>query len=298
MNRRTAQLKRIVIVLIFVLGVSIGAIPGAAQSRVECSKIESKYLKRAVPYCAMLPASFDQEKSRKFPIIYFLHGLGDNEQSMINAGGWSIYEDLLAKKKVGEFVVAAPYGYQSFYVNSKDGKMQYENFFLREFMPEMEKRYRFKGGRNSRGIMGVSMGGYGALHYAFKYPQKFVAVSTHMAALQDSVDSNVGNSLEGQLLTAVFGNPIDKAYYKANNPLQLARTASVAQLRTMKIYFDCGDRDNYGFNVGAEQLHAILQKRRVPHEWHIYPGGHDWEYVLRHFDASLIWQSRALGLTK
>lgn len=298
MTGRTEGLNavsRILVLAVIALGCSISAF---AVSRVECSRVNSKILKREVPYCAMLPPSYDEQKTRQYPVVYYLHGLGDNEQSVINAGGWNKYEDLLEQGKVGEFLIITPYGYQSFYINSADGKMRYEDFFLREFLPAMQKKYRMKPGRASRGITGISMGGYGALHYAFKYPEMFAAVSTHMAALRETVDANVGSTPEGKLLGDVFGNPINKKYYDTNNPLTLARKKPAAQLRRLKIYFDCGAQDNYGFNVGAEQLHTILQKRGIPHEWHIYPGGHNWDYVLAHFEASMVWQSRALGLTK
>lgn len=246
----------------------------------------------------MLPPSYDTDKTRRYPVVYYLHGLGDNEQSLINAGGWNQYEDQLASKKVGEFLIITPYGFQSFYINSRDGKMRYEDFFLREFLPAMEKKYRLKPGRASRGIMGVSMGGFGALHCALKYPRMFVSVSTHMAALQDNLPSEVGNTPGGKMMGAIFGDPINEAYYKANSPLHLANKVPLSSLRAMKIYFDCGDHDSYGFNVGNEQLNQILQKRGVPHEFHIYPGGHDMQFVLEHFGASLEWHSKAFGLTK
>lgn len=269
-----------------------------AASRVDCSQIQSKVLGRAVPYCTMLPPSYEDDRTRRFPVLYYLHGLGDNEQSLINAGGWNIYDDLLSQKKVGEFLIVTPYGFQSFYVNSRDGKLKYEDFFLREFIPAIEKKYRIKASRTSRGIMGISMGGFGALHYAFKYPQMFASVSTHMAALVDNLPANVGNSPEGKMMGNIFGSPIDSAYYQANNPLTLARRAPPTLLKSMKIYFDCGDRDRYGFYVGSEELSKLLAARGVTNEFHIYPGGHDMAYVLEHFGTSLQWHSRAFGLTK
>jgi S-formylglutathione hydrolase FrmB len=278
--------------------VLITAMTAHAASRVDCSQFPSKVLGRAVPYCVMLPPSYDEQKSQRYPVLYYLHGLGDNEQSLINAGGWSIYEDQLAQKKVGEFLIVTPYEFRSFAINSRGGKMQYEDFFLREFMPAIEKKYRIKPGRGAHGIMGMSMGGYGALHYAFKYPHMFISVSTHMAALRDTLPTNVESVPEGKLLGDIFGKPIDTAYFQANNPLALARKAPLTQLKSMRIYFDCGDDDSYRFDVGAQELHKILQARGVPHEFHIYPGGHDMMYVLQHFAASLQWHSRAFGLTK
>ena len=291
-------MKTLICNLVVVLALVTSAICAQAASRVECSQLQSKILGRTVPYCVMLPPSYDSQKSQRYPVLYYLHGLGDNEQSLINGGGWSIYEDQLAQKKIGEFLIVTPNGFQSFYINSRDGKVRYEDFFLREFMPAIEKKYRIKAGSSSQGIMGVSMGGYGALHYTFKYPQMFVSVSTHMAALRDSLPRNVDSVPEGALLTNIFGRPINIAYYQANNPLALARKAPLASLKSMKIYFDCGDQDTYGFDVGATELDNVLKTRGVPHEFHIYPGGHDLVYVLQHFAASLQRHSRAFGLTK
>src|SRR5271167_4163411 len=65
-----------------------------AQGRAECSVIKSEILGRPVRYCAFLPDSFDQDKTRQYPVLYYLHGLGDNEQSMLNSGGWDLIEEL------------------------------------------------------------------------------------------------------------------------------------------------------------------------------------------------------------
>ena len=291
-------MRKLITISLLLIALAVLGASAQADSRVDCSQLASKVLRRSVPYCVMLPPSYDTQKIQHYPVLYYLHGLGDNEQSLINAGGWSIYEDQLAQKKVGEFLIVTPYEFRSFAINSLDGHMKYEDFFLHEFMPAIEKKYRIKSGRGSHGIMGISMGGYGALHYALKYPQMFVSVSTHMAALRDSLPKNVEGVPEGKLLADIFGNPIDQAYFQANNPLSLARKAPLPALKGTKIYFDCGSEDSYRFDIGATELHKILQNRGVPHEFHIYPGGHDMTYVLEHFAASLQWHSKAFGLTK
>ena len=79
------------------------------------------------------------------------------------------------------------------------------------------------------------------------------------------------------------------------DPLMLARTANIAGL---KIYFDCGAQDDYGLDSGAQALHNILAARHVPHEFHLYPGGHNWIYFTEHLPASLEFESRAFGLDK
>jgi S-formylglutathione hydrolase FrmB len=264
------------------------------QSRVECSELKSRILARAVPYCAMLPPSYGQDRSRRYPVAYYLHGLGDNEQSLVNLGGWSIYDQLAREKKIGEFLVIAPAAFASFYINSRDGKLRYEDFFMQEFLPAMEKKYRIGTTGGQRGIMGVSMGGYGALHYGFKYPQKFAAVSANMPALIEQLPREPSGEGQERLMGAIFGNPPDRAFYESNSPFHLARTAPVAALRRMTIYFDCGAGDRYGFANGTQAMDQLLTKRGVGHESHIYGGGHDWQFVLEHFGASLEAQSKAL----
>ena len=143
-------------------------------------------------YCAFLPASFDQDKTRRYPVLYFLHGLGDNEQSLLNFGGWDVVSELRSKGKIGDFVILAPGAGHTFYINSENGKVRYEDFLVKEFMPAMEKKYHVEGTRATRGITGVSMGGYGALRLAFKYPDEFAAVSAQMPALITDLPKDIG----------------------------------------------------------------------------------------------------------
>ena len=92
------------------------------EGRAECSVVKSAILARPVRYCAYLPASFDTDKTRRYPVLYYLHGLGDNEQSLLNLGGWDLIEDMRRQGKIGDFVVLAPNGGHTFFLNSADGK--------------------------------------------------------------------------------------------------------------------------------------------------------------------------------
>src|SRR5271165_5907293 len=193
------------------------AVTHAATGRVECNALPSKILARRVPYCIVLPASFDANKTKHFPILYALHGLGDNEQFFPHSGMWNLVEDMQEKGQLKEFLVATPDGGASFYINSKDGKDRYEDFLLQEFFPFVEKRYRVAPGRGHRGIAGISMGGYGALHLAFRHPELFVSVSAHSAALIEKLPAFLGpapNSPRSRVLGAVFGSPPDAAFWE------------------------------------------------------------------------------------
>ena len=269
----------------------------AAEARGECLSMPSRILGRPVPYCVILPPGYGEDANRRYPILYYLHGLGDNQQMFVRSGGFNLVEELWDRHQIGDFILVSPAGYASFFMNSYDGRFRYEDFFLQEFMPFIENRYRVAAGRESRGIGGISMGGYGALRMAFLHPQLFGSVSAHSAALMERIPViSVANSPESgrlQILGNVFGSPPDRSFWDRNNPLNIARTA---ELGRMKIYFDCGLEDNYGFEAGARALHNVLVSRRIPHEFHLYPGGHNWDYFAEHLPESLGFNSEAFRL--
>ena len=267
-----------------------------AQSRVVGDSLPSPLLRGPVRYCVILPPSYDAQKTRKYPVLYFLHGLGDHEDALISSGAWNIAEQQRASGQTGEMILATPDAGASFYINARNGNPRYEDFFMREFVPAIERRYRGMGTRSGRGITGLSMGGYGALHLAFKYPQMFAAVAAQMPALYDELTPALATAVGARLLRSVtaFGSPPSEDFWRQNNPLILAST-NASRLRGLRIYFDCGDRDDYGFDAGARSLDHILSQKGVAHEFHIYPGRHDWTYVAAHFPEVLRLEWQAMG---
>lgn len=273
---------------------------GLAQSRIDCSALDSHILHQKVRYCVALPDGYDKavaSHAKAYPVLYYLHGLGDNEQSLFNSGGWNIVEDLRRQHKIGDFLIVSPAGAQTFYVNSADGRVRYSDFFLREFMPYIEGKYLVRRDRSARGITGLSMGGYGALQFAFAYPQLFSSVSAQSAALMTDSPEELGRAVKagiplGRLLGAIFGNPFDEAHWNANNPFVIARRDK-AGLRRLAIYFNCGDHDGYGFDKGARLLDSELKKERIPHEFHLYPGEHDLPYFLSHLGETMEFHWKA-----
>ena len=265
------------------------------DARGECLSVPSRILGRSVPYCVILPPGYGEDANRRYPVLYYFHGLGDSQQMFVRSGGFNLIDELWDRHEFADFIIVTPAGYASFFMNSQDGRFRYGDFFLQEFMPSIEKRYRIAALRESRGIGGISMGGYGALRMAFLHPQLFGSVSAHSAALMERLPAvAVGNSPESgrlQILGNVFGSPPDRPFWDRNNPLNIARTAELAG---MKIYFDCGSQDDYGFEAGAQALHNVLVSRRIAHEFHLYPGGHNWSYFAGHLPDSLRFHSAAL----
>ena len=196
-------------------------------------------------------------------------------------------------------LIVAPEGGRGFYINSANNSFRYSDFFLQEFMPEIENRYRIRPGRQSRAITGISMGGYGALRFAFAHPGLFSAASAQSAALitqtpQELSAAGQSNGPLGRLLGSAFGQPINPAHWKQNSIFAVART-NPAGLKKLAIYFNCGKADDFGFEDGATALHQQLQAEGVKHEYHLYPGDHSLTYFLSHMGEVMEFHSRVFA---
>jgi S-formylglutathione hydrolase FrmB len=268
-----------------------------SQSRIDCNALQSRILGETVHYCVMLPPGYDTATAghspRRYPVLYFLHGLGDNEQTIFKGGGWDLIQDLRQKGQLSDFLVVTPEGKRSFYINSADGRVRYSDFFIREFIPYIESHYSVRRERSARAISGFSMGGYGALRFAFAYPELFSSVSAQSAALLTEPPNQSG------LLGAVFGNPIDLRHWNQNSAFVLAkRNRTSIRASGLSIYFNCGREDEFGFDKGALELHRQLQAEGIQHEYHVYPGNHGAEYFLAHLGEALLVHSRVFAAAK
>jgi S-formylglutathione hydrolase FrmB len=266
-------------------------------SRVEYKTFQSKLLNREIRYGLYVPASY-ASSTKKYPVLYFLHGLNENEMRWSTRGLTDVKLDkMVADGKIGEFIVAVPFGATSFYTNARNGSAPWEDMIVKEFVPMVESTYRVNATRATRGISGISMGGYGALKIAMKHPDQFGSVSAHSAVLLAHLDDARvrGGRLAmfNAMFDQIYGINQDLTYWDQNNPLMLA--ADTKKLNGLKVYFDCGTEDDYGFHVGTKALDDMLTKAGFPHEAHLYPGRHGWDYAIQHTDASLQFHWKAFS---
>lgn len=261
-------------------------------SRVEYKTFQSKLLNREIRYGLYLPPSYATSATKKYPVLYFLHGLNENEMRWSSRGQTDLKLDkMIADGKIGEFIVAIPFGATSFYTNRRSGTEPWEDMIVNEFVNTIESTYRVNATRATRGISGISMGGYGALKIAMKHPALFGSVSAHspvlLANLADARVQDRRLAMFQGLFDQIYGINQDMTYWDANNPLHLAQDPK--KFDGMKIYFDCGTEDDYGFQAGAKLLDEMLTKAGYSHEGHLYPGNHGWDYAMQHTDASLLF---------
>jgi S-formylglutathione hydrolase FrmB len=275
---------------------SAGATPPTPvpATTLECLPVSSSILRRDVNICVALPADYAASAPTRYPTLYFLHGLFESERSWSERGGLQVLEDLLRQGEIGKFLVVLLDGGKTFYVNSLDGHERYEDFFVQELVPAIDRKYRTIPHPAARGISGTSMGGYGALHLAMSHPDAFGSASAHSAALIPKIPNPVPNEgrwgFYARVLQAPFGSPLNESYFEANNPLTLAERPEA--FSHLKLYFDCGDHDRYGFEEGAQLLHQKLTAKGFPHEFALRPGSHGWSYLTQYLKFSLLFHWR------
>ncbi len=249
------------------------------------AKLSSQALEREINYSVFLPKDYDAEDQQqtRYPTIFFLHGMWEDHQRFYSRGGAPVLDQLVGDGSLPKvvFVCVNDFTRGSFYINGK--KYQVEDMFLEDLVPHIEKTYRCKKGRSHRALLGVSMGGFGALKIAFKHPKVFGVVASHSAAI---LPEDSGKLLEAfpwaaryadRLIVPVFGKPVDTELWAAENPLTLARALEPKQLDGLQIYFDCGDADRYEFDQPNVKLHGVLKQRKIKHDWRLVKGGsHGW----------------------
>jgi len=266
---------------------SLARVP--SRTTLDCSVVSSAILGRDVNVCVDLPGDYNSSGARRYPVLYCLHGLFENERSWGERGGKEILDSLVSSGQLGPFIVVLPDDGRTFYINSFDGRERYEDFFIQELVPAIDKKYRTMLSVAERGVGGTSMGGYGALHLAMRHADVFGSASAQSAALLPSfphplpTDGRWG--FYARVLEEPFGNPLNESWWDANNPLHLAEDPE--RFAHLKLYFDCGDQDRYGFNAGAEALDKILTGKGFAHEYHLRPGGHGWSYLADYMKYAL-----------
>lgn len=249
---------------------------------IEQKTIKSAILKRDVKYTIYLPADYESSE-RSYPVVYLLHGYTDDNTGWLQFGEINRYADKAIEDGIiPPMIIVMPNGDSSWYINSYNGKEDYEDFFIKEFIPSIEKTYRIKSQKRYRGIAGLSMGGYGTLFYSIKYPDMFAAAAPLSAgvfdddALINMPDTNYENVLGPLYGAGLKGKDrLTKAWYD-NSILKMIEVRSAGDLKKVRYWIDCGDDDF--LTKGNCLLHIELTDKKVPHEFRVRDGAHTWTY--------------------
>ena len=219
----------------------------------------SKSAGAEVSYLLYLPPGYETSAGRRYPVLYWLHGLGGDQRR-----GAPIVRDLDVAIRAGRApaMIAVLVNGQptSWYCDSTDGRVPVESVIVRDLVPHVDAAYRTIARREARAIEGSSMGGFGAAHLGFKYPELFGAVSILMGALFTPADPPGG--LDHAVWSA-FGN--DAEYYRSNNPWTLLEQNADALRERTHLRIVVGTVDPlYGLN---QQYHEQMERLGLTHEF-------------------------------
>lgn len=229
---------------------------------------ESPAMKSTVGYSVVLPPSY-AEGSKRYPVVYWLHGGGGNEcSSLFTSHAWS---KLYASRKIQEVILVYPNGFRSGYMDHHDGKVMVETMVIRELIPRIDKRYRTIASRAGRAVHGFSMGASGALKFTIKYPDMFCAAVAYGGGAIDL--ANTTNQFVLDILERNLKS--DRDLVRQNNTYHFLekKHADVRENGT-RFFLICGDKDSW--KESAVTFQAALKAKGIPCRLTLVPdAGHD-----------------------
>lgn len=267
--------KLFIIALTFLSAISLSAQTGKV---LETLKFESKKVAYPVEYSIYLPPDYETS-NRSYPVLYLLHGYSDDETGWIQFGeANSIADRGIANGDFPPCIIVMPDGKVTWYSNSIDGKDPWEDMFVDEFIPFIEKQYRIRSNKEFRAIAGLSMGGNGALLLSMRHPGLFsscVAMSAGTFTDAEVLNGNMYNQFFGTIHGPKPANDVSE-HWKAYSPLHLLDSVDKEKLKSIRFYIDCGD-DDFLYK-GNAALHVKMRDLGIPHEFRVRNGGHEWSY--------------------
>ncbi len=238
--------------------------------------VPSKILKMDRKYAIYLPADYETSQ-RNYPVLYLLHGAGDDQSGWVQFGEVKLIADkAIAEGKCTAMIIVMPDGNtgQRGYFNSPKGDWNYEDFFFQEFIPTIEKTYRVRTEKRYRAIAGLSMGGGGTFMYALHHPELFSAACPLSASTGPISMEEAAARWEKQY-PGISKEDMTK-YFGRHSAIELVKAMPDDQKKAVRWYIDCGD-DDFLYE-GNSLVHIAMRKKEIPHEFRVREGGHTWTY--------------------
>lgn len=273
-------------------------------------------------YAIYLPPSYAPDGARRYPVLYYLHGLSGSETDWLSRGGIDAVADSMIAAGRPEALIVMPDGDDGWYnswtletprsacadtVRTESAErfcvehQRYDDYVARDLVRYIDATYRTRADRAHRGIAGLSMGGYGAVLLALRYPDVFAAAASHSGVLSmtfvgphpftappryaESTDTLRALGGYWPRYLALFGTDI--ATWRDRDPARAAESLVRRGAPVPALHIDCGTDDPFIDQNRA--LHWELSRLGVAHEYREWPGGHSWRYWSRHVGESMAW---------
>jgi len=239
-------------------------------NKVATFQLASKLLERSVSYRVIAPAKYETDRASRYAVIYLLHGLFGHFDNWTDKTGLAEYAAPY------NFIIVTPEGGDGWWTDSATvPDDRYESYIVQELVPEIDKKFRTIADRDHRIVAGLSMGGYGAIKFGLKYPDKFSLVGSFSGALDAPLRLEDNKNLRPSIVS-VFG-PDGSTTRKDNDIFSLLRDASPEAVKNIPyIYMACGTED-FLFQTNRDFDNLLIEKK-VPHEYRVLPGIHEWAF--------------------
>jgi enterochelin esterase-like enzyme len=277
-------MKRAILLVFSVLFAVCNLFAGSGLRIMESLVMPSRILNQDVKFSVCLPPDY-YDANQSFPVVYLLHGLGDDETAWLEYGRISQYaEQGLKNGEIIPMIFIMPQGYRTYYVNDYKGAFLYQDMFVKELVPYIDSTFRTIADKGHRALMGYSMGGFGALVLHLEYPEMFgAAVPLSISIRTDeqymTEDASGWDEQWGRLFGAqgLTGSARITDYYRQNNPFYIIPKVSPSNYNKYHIYIDNGDKEET-LCRSNEELHILMRKLNFPHEFRVRDGGHSFSY--------------------
>ena len=262
--------------LIIVLLICPCLLTAQSSKIMDMLTVKSKILNMDRKFAIYLPPGYETSQ-RSYPVLYLLHGGGDDHTGWVQFGEVQHIADkgILEGKSTAMIIVMPDANTtRRGYFNSVKGDWKYEDFFFQELMPYVEKTYRIKAEKRYRAVSGLSMGGGGTLMYAMHHPELFSAACPLSA-------STGPLTMEDMRKNLIRDNPTLSdtdlsAYYNRHSAVALVNNMPDNTRKSVRWFIDCGD-DDFLYE-GNAMLHVAMRKKEIPHEFRVRNGAHNWTY--------------------
>ena len=233
-------------------------------------------------YAVLLPEDYEKSTGH-YPVVYLLHGFGDNETAWYKYGLIQFYSDRDITQN-GPMIFVMPRAFNSYYVNKYNGSFPVMDVLVSELVPVIDSVFRTVPDAGHRAVMGYSMGGYGAVILPAKNPgvfrtgvsmsMSFRTDSQYVAEPQDVFDYQWGSVFGG---IGKSGNERFTDYFIENSPFHFFSNPENQYLWVLNFFFTCGDEEET-LDVTNDSLHELLVSLDFPHVYRMKHGGHTWDY--------------------
>jgi len=243
-------------------------------------------------YAIYLPPDYESSE-RTYPVLYLLHGGGDDQTGWVQFGEvLHIADKAILEGTATPMIIVMPDANRGKrgYFNDPMNEWRYEDFFIEEFMPFVEKTYRIKGEKRFRAISGLSMGGGGTFMYALHHPELFSSACPLSASCGPLKFEDMERYKERYGAENISDEELED-WYKQHSALELVKNSTAKDLKSVRWFIDCGD-DDFLYE-GNSLVHIALRKKEIPHEFRIRDGGHTWTYWRKSLPVVLSFVSDA-----